>query len=822
MMQLAVVTLAATDGSAGDVAHGAGWILEHAWILPLIPFISFLAILAFGRRLRYKGAELGIAALALCFVLALGAAGQWIGYTNDATSSGHGATSEHAAAVAGTGESAAGPHVAADTPSSDDHGAATTSGEEGASGEAEHAVAPVERTWTWWESGGMDFEVGILVDGLSVMMLIVVSIVSLLVHIYSTDYVHGDIRYTHYFAFLSLFTASMLMLVISASTVQFITSWELVGVCSFVLIGHWWEEKKNSDAALKAFLTNRVGDIGLIIGMSILFFTAGGAKTFNIRETATAAASGSVSHTALLVASLCLLAAVMSKSGQFFLHTWLPDAMAGPTPVSALIHAATMVVAGVFMVARLYPVFFEGLSISGNSFNLLALVGALTTLVGGSLAFVQTDIKKVLAYSTVSQLGYMVLALGVGAWTAGVFHLFTHAFFKACLFLGAGSVSHACHHSFDMKADMGGLRKYMPRTFATFLIGSAALAGIPLFSGFWSKDEILAGTGGLGLSSGANGTYHLMLLMGLLTAGMTAAYMTRVVYLTFFGEYRGGRAVAAHSAAAHDTHAPAGHAVAAAHDAHGHDAHGHDAHGHDAHGHDAHGEDAHGGLPHESGPRITIPLIVLAALSFITVFANIPDRFSFIPSGWRLRFEHYVEPKGAYFAQGIKHAAFSPALALISIVVAATGIGVTYWYYFVKVNRLDPYATELPDGLTTRNALARRGYQVLENKYYLDWLYTDVIVAFVKGPLARAANRFNQQVLDGVVNGSAEVTKKAGYYLYTYFDQKVVDGVVNGSGAGASETGGLLRRIQTGRISQYAALLFGAAAILAGVLVFAI
>jgi NADH-quinone oxidoreductase subunit L len=487
--------------------------------------------------------------------------------------------------------------------------------------------------------------------------------------------------------------------------------------------------------------------------------------------------------------------------------------MAGPTPVSALIHAATMVVAGVFMIARFYPVFFEGLNISGSSFNVLALTGAITTLVGGSLAFVQTDIKKVLAYSTVSQLGYMVLALGVGAWTAGTFHLFTHAFFKACLFLGAGSVSHACHHSFDMKADMGGLRKYMPRTFWTFMIGSAALAGIPLFSGFWSKDEILAGTGGLGLSSGANGTYHLMLAMGLLTAGMTAAYMTRVVYLTFFGEYRGNRPAVAHGAiAAHDDHAAVSvHAVQttahAAVDAHGHDAD------------DGHG---HGGLPHESGPRITIPLIVLAALAFITTFANVPDKFSFFPGGWRLRFEHFVEPKGSYFVDGLKHAAFSPALALVSLVVAATGIGSAYWYYFVKVNRYDPYATELPNGLTTRNALARRGYQVLENKFYLDWLYTDVIVAFVKGPLARAANRFNQEVLDGVVNGSAKVSRTAGYYLYNYFDQKVLDGVVNASGVGASETGGFLRRIQTGRIQQYAALLFGAAALLAGILVFAI
>ena len=377
------------------------------------------------------------------------------------------------------------------------------------------------------------------------MMLFVVTLISLLVHIYSTDYVGGDRRYTHYFAFLSLFSASMLTLVISENTLQLLVAWELVGVCSFALIGHWWEEKPNSDAALKAFLTNRVGDMGLLVGVTILFFSVGSVLpdtfgSFSIAVTNTVANNGLLSHTALLVAAACLMAAVMSKSGQFFLHTWLPDAMAGPTPVSALIHAATMVVAGVFMIARLYGVFFEGLSIGGSSINLMALVGGITTLVGASLAFVQRDIKKVLAYSTISQLGYMVLALGVGAWTAAVFHLFTHAFFKACLFLGSGSVAHAVH-SFDMKSDMGGMRKAMPHTYRTFIIGSIALAGLPPLAGFWSKDEILAGTGGWGLfgGTGGNGAYTLMLVMGMITAALTAAYMTRCVYLTFFGEFRG-------------------------------------------------------------------------------------------------------------------------------------------------------------------------------------------------------------------------------------------------------------------------------------------
>ncbi|MDH4146275.1 MAG: NADH-quinone oxidoreductase subunit L [Acidimicrobiia bacterium] len=760
--------------SAAEAASDAGILLRNAWIFPAIPFVSFWVILFFGKKMRYKGAEVGIAALSVCFLLALGAGGQWISHVNASEEGEHAAP---AGAVVGVGEVAAGESAAeADAEHSEaeaDHseGTAADDGEHGgAAGDEAHAeeghasVEPVHRTWTWFQSGGLNFTVGTFVDGLSVMMLLVVALISLLVHIYSTDYVHGDIRYTHFFAFLSLFTASMLLLVVSESIVQFITAWELVGVCSFALIGHWWEDKNNSDAALKAFLTNRVGDMGLLIGMIILFFTAGAAKTFSIPDIAGAAAAGTVSKTALTVASLCLIAAVMSKSGQFFLHTWLPDAMAGPTPVSALIHAATMVVAGVFMVARLYPVFFEGLSIAGSSWNMLALVGAITTLVGGSLAFVQTDIKKVLAYSTVSQLGYMVLGLGVGAWTGAVFHLFTHAFFKACLFLAAGSVSHACHHSFEMKKDMGGLRKYMPRTHATFLIATIALAGLPPLAGFWSKDEILAGTGGLGLVDGANGSYHLMLVMGIVAAAMTAAYMTRCYYLTFCGEYRG-------------------------------------------HEH-----------PHESGPRITIPLLILAGLAVVAGFFNFP----FGPDSIKYRFEHYVEPKSGYFVQGIQHASFSVPLAVISTLIALGGVVLAYVYYFQRVFKLDPKATELPNGLTTTNAVARVGYQILRNKFYLDWLYNDVIVRHTKTTLARMVNWFNQHILDGIVNGTARGARQAATFTYDVLDQTIVDGVVNGSGLVSSETGGLLRRIQTGRVQQYGALLFAAAAVLAGVLVAAI
>ncbi|HEX5366903.1 MAG TPA: NADH-quinone oxidoreductase subunit L [Acidimicrobiales bacterium] len=722
--------------------------LDNAWIIPLVPAASFFLILFFGKRLPRKGSEVGIAAVAVAFVLAIATNVQWFDHVEDPPAA-HEATAEEAGE--GTGHALGGEGELAE--------ATTAGGVEGTGGqggevaaaaeEEEHEVPPVQRTWTWFEIGGVDVEAGMLLDGPAAMMLVVVTLVSLLVHVYSTDYVHGDRRYTHFFAFLSLFTASMLGLVMSTSTLQLLVCWELVGLCSFALIGHWWEEKANSDAALKAFITNRVGDVGLIVGVITLYFAAG--QTFDIVDINSQALSGDISHLALLVASCSLVAAVMSKSGQFILHTWLPDAMAGPTPVSALIHAATMVVAGVYMVGRLYGVFFEGLSIGVSSVNLLAVVGAVTVLGGAGLAFVQNDIKKVLAYSTVSQLGYMVMALGVGAWTAAFFHLFTHAFFKACLFLGAGSVSHAVH-SFDMRKDMGGLRRWMPHTYRTFLIATGALVGIFPLAGFWSKDEILAGASQLG----GGGGYTAFMVVGIVGALMTAAYMTRVVYLTFFGEYRG-------------------------------------------HGH-----------PHESGPRLTVPLWVLAVLGVTAGFANLPAAVG-PGDGLDLRFEHFYEPKAPYFpTANFSHPEFSPGIAVTATIVAVLGIGVAYLWYWRGLG---------PHGITQRNRLARVGRQVLENKYYLDWLYTDVIVGAVKGPVARAAYWVNQHVIDGVVNGAGRGATAVGRFVYTRIDQQVVDGAITGSAAAANSSGQVFRQLTSGKVQQYGALLFGAAALFAGVII---
>jgi NADH-quinone oxidoreductase subunit L len=720
----------------------AGWFLTHAWIIPAVMTASFVIILFVGKRFSERVTSgIGIFAVGVCLVLSSGIGVQWVQRTN------------HPPEVHGTEieESPAGEVPASEGVSEGEHASPiVVAASDAGADEEHHSVPPVVTTTTWFEVSGRAVQVGTLVDGLTAMMLITVSIISLLVHIYSKAYLKDDIRFTHYYAFLSMFTASMLFYVMGATTLQMLVGWELVGLCSFVLIGHWWEEKANADAALKAFWTNRVGDVGLMLGVVVTFFAAG--QTFNVLEINGYALSPGANQTLLLVGALLLFGGVTSKSGQFPLHTWLPDAMAGPTPVSALIHAATMVVAGVYLVARLYPVFFEGLNIGTNHINYVALIGGVTVLVGATLAFTQQDIKKVLAYSTISQLGYMVMALGVGAWTAAVFHLFTHAFFKAGLFLGAGSVSHAAHHTFDMRK-MGGLKKYMPSTFWTFMICSLALMGIFPLAGFWSKDEILAGAG-LGQSGG--GDYKAFMIVGLIGAGLTAAYMTRAIYKTFFGEYRGE------------------------------------------------------GTPHESPRVMTWPLWILSGGAILFGFLNIPKTFQIGGvAEYSTRFEHYVEPTFAF--PTIDHPSFNWILALSSLAVAGLGILIALQYYARESSPLK--------GLSRRQPFAF-GYYALENKYGLDVLYTDYIVGGVKGPIARASNWVNQNVLDSIVNGVGVVTRAVAGFVYRDVDQRVVDGVVVGSGFASEESGELLRHIQTGKVQQYAAILFAAAAILAGIFVF--
>ena len=459
---------------AAEEAHGhvaeSGSFGELMWLVPLLPFLSFFVVLFFGRRFRHRGHAFGIAAVGLGFLLSL------IGFVELA--SGSGAVYKH---------------------------------------------------WTWFETGSVELSFGMSYDFLTGVMFIVVTSVSLLVHIYSTGYMHDDKRYTWFYAALSLFTSSMLFLVIADNLLQMLVGWEGVGVCSYFLIGHYWEEKENSSAAMKAFITTRVGDIGFMFGIMVLFIAGG---TFNIIDLNAAAEAGDIAQSTLTIGALLLFCGAIGKSAQFPLHVWLPDAMAGPTPVSALIHAATMVVAGVYLVARMFILFEH----AGIALDVVAVIGSITMLIAAILALIQDDIKRVLAYSTISQLAYMMAALGVGAYTAGVFHLFTHAFFKALLFLGAGSIIHAVHS--NNMSDMGGLRKYMPHTYRTFIIGSLALAGIPPLAGFFSKDEILGGALRAAIDEG-HVTGWIVLISGIVTAFLTALYMARACFKTFFGEYRG-------------------------------------------------------------------------------------------------------------------------------------------------------------------------------------------------------------------------------------------------------------------------------------------
>ncbi|HYD09924.1 MAG TPA: NADH-quinone oxidoreductase subunit L [Acidimicrobiales bacterium] len=594
--------------------------LENAFVIPLITFVSFWLILFFGKRLPKGGSEIGVLAVGATLVLSLVAGYQWIDRdktleVHHGPAAAHGDEAEHAEEGDSHAEEETDSHAEDEGEVvEDDHAIGgepiqlIAAEEEGGHGEAELIREPVRKEWRWFPIAGDWVHVGTHVDGVTVLLLITVSLISFLVHVFSTNYMHDDRRYTHFFAALSLFTTGMFVLVTSTTTLGALFGWELMGLCSFMLIGHWWEEKPNSNAALKAFLTTRTGDIGLLVGISILFFAAGG--TFDIATINEHAIAGEIGRTALVAAAAALLIAVIGKSAQFPLHTWLPDAMAGPTPVSALIHAATMVVAGVYLLARLYGVFWEGFNIADGGFNAVAIVGSITILIAAALAFVQNDIKKVLAYSTVSQLGYMVMALGVGAWTAAIFHLFTHAMFKALLFLGSGSVSHAVH-SFDMKKEMGGLREYMPTTYKTFMIGSVALAGVFPLAGFWSKDEILLG-------AKENG-FETFMVIGLIGAFMTAMYMTRCVYLTFFGEYRG-------------------------------------------HGH-----------PHESPKAITVPLIVLAVLSVGVGFLNSP-----LTDQW---LGHLIDNETVLTA-GMAHHDFSMIDAVISTVVVLASIGIGYLLFF--------------------------------------------------------------------------------------------------------------------------------------------
>jgi NADH-quinone oxidoreductase subunit L len=496
--------------------------------------------------------------------------------------------------------------------------------------------ALVQRAFTWITSG--DFSIGLTLrlDPLSSVMVLVITGIGLLIHVYSTAYMHeeSDSEYARYFSYLNLFAAFMLVLVLGANFLVMFVGWEGVGLCSYLLIGFWYQKKSASDAGKKAFIVNRIGDWGFILGVLLTFARFG---SVDFQEVARSAAGLSPETTfgTMSLITLLLFVGATGKSAQIPLYVWLPDAMEGPTPVSALIHAATMVTAGVYMIGRNAVLFAH----APLTLTVVAVVGTATALLAGTIGLVQNDIKRVLAYSTVSQLGYMFLAMGVGAYASGIFHLFTHAFFKALLFLGSGAVIHALAGEQDMR-NMGGLKKELPITYWTFVVGAIAIAGIPPLAGFYSKDEILFRT----YASG----HVLLWIVGVLTALLTAVYMFRLVFMTFHGERRSD-------------------AAGPLEDAHGGD----------------HGN--HPGRPHDAPPAMAIALIALAVGSAVAGWAG---------SGGR--FERFLEPSFGAAAGEVTEGGPETALMIVSVVVAAAGI-VIAWYFFLKNRRAaDRVAERLP------------------------------------------------------------------------------------------------------------------------------
>ncbi|ASU39243.1 NADH-quinone oxidoreductase subunit L [Herbaspirillum sp. meg3] len=615
--------------------------------------------------------------------------------------------------------------------------------------------------YTWMTVAGLKLEVGFLIDSLTAMMMCVVTFVSLMVHIYTIGYMKDDDGYNRFFSYISLFTFSMLMLVMSNNFLQLFFGWEAVGLVSYLLIGFWYTRPTAIKANMKAFLVNRVGDFGFILGIGLLLAYAGSmnyGEVFAKRGELAQLTLPGTDWMLLTVACICLFVGAMGKSAQFPLHVWLPDSMEGPTPISALIHAATMVTAGIFMVSRMSPLF----ELSDTALSVILVIGAITALFMGFLGTMQTDIKRVVAYSTLSQLGYMTVALGASAYSVAVFHLMTHAFFKALLFLGAGSVIIGMHHDQDMR-NMGGLRKYMPITWITSLLGSLALIGTPFFSGFYSKDSIIEAAAASHLP-GSGFAYFAVLA----SVFVTAFYSFRMYFMVFHGEERFGKADA-HGHDDHHARAVAG--VAAAHAAHADHAHGHDAHGaHDDHAHDDHEHHglAPGQKPHESPLVVTLPLILLAIPSVIIgflaispmIFGDFFKNVIFIGENHKA-LEELAEEYHGPIAMAVHSLTSAPLwLAIAGVVVA---------YYFYMVN------PRVPAWFKDKFSVI---YTILDNKYYMD--------------------KFN----DVVFAGGARLL---GTGLWTVGDKGLIDGlVVNGSAKVVNWFSKVTRLWQSGYIYHYA------------------
>ncbi|MFO7777979.1 MAG: NADH-quinone oxidoreductase subunit L [Nitriliruptoraceae bacterium] len=643
-----ILLAAEASGVANEVVTTTSGVIGLTWLIPVLPLLGFLAVLATTRALGDRAAHIALGASAATFALSV------------------------AVAVA----------VIADVAT---------------------YVRPMP---TWIDVGGLTVTFDLLVDQLTAVMLLVVTGVGFLVHVYSVGYMHGDERYPRFFAYLNLFLASMLILVLGQNLLVLFLGWELVGLSSYLLIGFWFEKRDYAAAAKKAFITNRVGDVAFMIAMFLAFATVGTLDILGLVANAETIASGTAFALVLL-----FLGGATAKSAQIPLYVWLPDAMAGPTPVSALIHAATMVTAGVYLLVRLSPVLVQSLA----GLEVIAYIGAFTALLAAIIAVRQDDIKKVLAYSTVSQLGFMVLAVGVGAFRESIFHLVTHAFFKGLLFLVAGSVMHAMANRTDIW-QMGGLRKAMPVTFWTALTGWLAISGVPPFAGFFSKDQILTEAYFHG--------YGAVWIIGLVAAILTAFYMSRWFFLIFLGEPR-------------------------------------------------YASDVH---PHESPRSMTIPLIALAVLSTVGGAA-----LNAVHTGPLYRFlEPTVGPIGDLGYEPVGPLE-EPVLIPLAIVAAAVGIGLAYLLYLRR-----PVM-----GARTSEPITGPLAELAERKFFVDEAYEALFVT-AGGGVARAM---------------------------VWFDTRVIDGIVNSAGAGSVLLGRGTRRVQSGSVRRYVAVMVLGVLVLLAVLI---
>jgi len=609
----------------------------------------------------------------------------------------------------------------------------------------------LEHRMPWIDIGNFQVSVGVFLDNVTIIMLMVVAVISSLVHIYSIGYMEGDPGYWRYFGYLSLFTFAMNGVVLASSFFTIFIFWELVGLSSYLLIGFWYKKDSASNAGKKAFLVNRIGDVGMLIGIMLVWSVIG---SFNFQEIFQSAEAGTLRGSTLTIAGVMIFCGAIGKSAQFPLHVWLPDAMEGPTPVSALIHAATMVAAGVYMTVRIFPM------LTADAQLVIAYVGGFTAMFAAIIAITQNDIKRVLAYSTVSQLGYMIMALGVGHYVAGFFHLVTHASFKALLFLGSGSVIHAMHHGLHKEGDhetdpqdmrnMGGLRHKMPVTFVTFLVATLAISGVPFTSGFVSKDAILAGSLAYAL---AHPSHFLLPVFGFGAAIFTAFYMFRQVFMTFYGE-----------PALPEVHRHA-----------------------------------------EESPQVmTVPMGILAVLS-IYIFYVLPSLNPFGAEGWfTMLVTKPMTVAGAHTAEVAEHFAHLlhnthlPAM-ILSLVMAFTGIVLSYLFYLRKTLKADRWA----DAISPL-------YRLSFNKFYMDEIYNNGLVRpFLN--VCRAIAVFDMDWYDKVIiDGFAYVTRGISR-ISRWIDDYVVDGfLVNGLGRIVLWAGALVRLFQTGRLQNYLLImLFG-------------